>query len=60
MSYASVTVKLQSHDANGITERDFALARKIEDVVLWRPGREAGSALEGTPDDPRYKYLIHD
>ena len=57
VSYASVTVKLQTHDAQGITDRDFALARKIEDVVLWRPGREAGSALEGTPDDPRFKYL---
>lgn len=60
VSYAAVTVKLQSHDANGITERDFALARKIEDVVLWNPGSEAGSALVGTPDDPRFKYLVRD
>ena len=57
VSYASVTVKLQSHDAQGITERDFALAHKIEEVVLWRPGRETGAVLEGTPDDPRFKYL---
>lgn len=57
VSYAAVTVKLQSHDAKGITDRDFALARKIEEVVLWQPGREAGAVLEGTPDDPRFKYL---
>ena len=32
----------------GITDKDFAVARKIEDTVLWRP--EEGSALEGTPN----------
>ena len=60
VSYASVTVKLQNHDAKGITDKDFALARKIEDVVLWRPGREPGAVLEGTPNDPRFKYLDED
>jgi 4a-hydroxytetrahydrobiopterin dehydratase len=60
VSYAFVTVKLMNHSAKGVTEKDFALARKIEDVVLWRPGSEEGSALEGTPDDPRFKYLKYD
>lgn len=59
VSYASVTVRLQSHDARGITERDFELAARIEAVVHWRPGRSAG-ALEGTPDDPRYRYVLYD
>jgi 4a-hydroxytetrahydrobiopterin dehydratase len=60
VSYAFVTVKLMNHAAKGITEKDFALARKIEEVVMWQPGTEAGGALEGTPDDPRFKYLKYD
>ena len=42
VSYAFVIVKLQSHDAKGITDRDFELARKIEEVVHWQPGKAAG------------------
>jgi 4a-hydroxytetrahydrobiopterin dehydratase len=60
VSYAFVTVKLMNHAAKGVTDKDFELARKIEDVVLWQPGADAGSALEGTPDDPRFKYLKYD
>ena len=60
VSYAFVTVKLMNHAAKGVTEKDFALARKIEDVLMWQPGAEAGSTLEGTPDDPRFKYLKYD
>ena len=60
VSYAFVTVKLKNHAAKGITERDFALAQKIEEVLMWQPGKEAGAALEGTPDDPRFKYIKYD
>jgi len=60
VSYAFVTVKLMNHAAKGVTDKDFELARKIEEVVLWQPGADAGSALEGTPDDPRFKYLKYD
>jgi 4a-hydroxytetrahydrobiopterin dehydratase len=60
VSYAFVNVKLMNHAAKGITEKDFALAKKIEEVVMWQPGAEAGAALEGTPDDPRFKYLKYD
>lgn len=60
VSYAFVTVKLATHSAKGITEKDFALAKKIDEVVLWQPGREAEPVLEGTPDDPRFKYLKYD
>jgi 4a-hydroxytetrahydrobiopterin dehydratase len=58
VSYAFVTVKLMNHAAKGITDKDFELAKKIEEVVMWQPG--AASALEGTPDDPRFKYLKYD
>ena len=58
-SYAWVEVRLMNHAAKGITDKDFELAKKIEDVVLWRPG--ADSALEGTPnDDQRFAYIKYD
>ena len=44
----------------GITDKDFELPRKIEDVVSWRPGKEGG-ALERTPvGDPRFAYIKYD
>jgi 4a-hydroxytetrahydrobiopterin dehydratase len=60
VSYAFVIVKLVSHDVKGITEKDFALAKKIEEVVLWDAALESGGVLEGTPDDPRFKYVKKD
>jgi len=59
VSYAFVIVKLMNHAAKGITNKDFELADKIEQVIMWQPGLEQGS-LEGTPDDPRFKYLKYD
>ena len=59
-SYAWLEVKLMTHDAKGITDKDFELARKIEDVVGWRPGK-AGGALEGVPEtDQRFAYIKFD
>ena len=60
VSYAFVIVKLVNHAAKGVTDKDFELARKIEEVLTWRPGAQPGSALEGTPDDPRFKYIKYD
>ena len=57
VTWGRVTVKLSTHSAGGITDKDFDLARRIEDHVLWRPA--AGAALTGTPNkwvrsgDPR-------
>jgi 4a-hydroxytetrahydrobiopterin dehydratase len=48
VSWAKVGVKLKTHSENGITRRDIELARRIEELVLWRPAQ--GSALEGTPN----------
>jgi len=39
-SYAWVEVRLTNHAAKGITDKDFELAKKIEDVVHWQPGAE--------------------
>ena len=48
VTWGKVWVKLQTHSSGGITDKDFALARELEDHVLWRP--EPDSALEGTPN----------
>jgi 4a-hydroxytetrahydrobiopterin dehydratase len=60
ISYAFVIIKLVTHSAKGITEKDFALAKKIEQVVLWDAHEESNGALEGTPDDARFKYIKKD
>jgi 4a-hydroxytetrahydrobiopterin dehydratase len=60
VSYAFVTVKLMNHAAKGVTEKDFALARQIEAVLMWQPGREPDAVLEGTPDDPRFRHMKYD
>ncbi|WP_248322747.1 4a-hydroxytetrahydrobiopterin dehydratase [Caballeronia sp. Sq4a] len=60
VSYAFVIVKLKTHSAKGITDKDFALASKIEEVVQWRPSLEGGP-LTGTPtDDQRFRYIKYD
>jgi 4a-hydroxytetrahydrobiopterin dehydratase len=60
VSYAFVIVKLCTHDAKGITDKDFELASKIEQVIAWQPALEEG-ALSGTPnDDARFKYIKYD
>ena len=60
VSYAFVIVKLCTHSAKGITDKDFELAKKIEEVIQWQPGKE-GDALEGTPnEDVRFKYIKYD
>ena len=57
VTWGRVTVKLSTHSAGGITDKDFELARRIEEHALWRPVE--GAALTGTPNkfvrsgDPR-------
>ena len=48
VTWGKVWVKLKTHASGGITDKVIALAKKIEEVVLWRP--EKGGALEGTPN----------
>ncbi len=60
VSYAFVTVKLQNHAAKGITDKDFELAKKIDEVVMWQPALDDAGPLEGTPEDPRFKYIKYD
>ena len=54
VSYAKLWVKLMTHDAGGITDKDFELAKEIETLVLYRPA--AGTAL--APGNPK-KFVFH-
>ena len=44
LTYPRLKVMLTTHDAGGITDRDFELARRIEEVATWQP---SGGALTG-------------
>ncbi|MDQ7090532.1 MAG: 4a-hydroxytetrahydrobiopterin dehydratase [Methylococcales bacterium] len=57
VSYAFVIVKLVTHSAKGITEKDFKLAKKIDEVLMWDAASDSDGVFEGTPDDPRFNYI---
>ena len=46
VSWAKVGVRLSTHSAGGITDKDLVLAREIDRLALWRPG--GSDALRGT------------
>jgi 4a-hydroxytetrahydrobiopterin dehydratase len=55
-TFPRVEVRLQNHEVGGISDKDFELAKKIEDLVQWQPAK-SGGALTGPPADQRYiKY----
>jgi 4a-hydroxytetrahydrobiopterin dehydratase len=60
VSYAFVIVKLVTHSAKGVTDKDFTLAKKIEEVIQWDAAADSQGLFEGTPDDPRFKYIKYD
>ena len=54
VTWGKLWVKLKTHSAGGITDKDFAVARRIEDHVLWRPGPDG--PLEGPPKEKKFVY----
>lgn len=46
VSWSRIRVRLNTHTAGGVTDKDLELARELDRVVLWRPPE--GSALRGT------------
>ncbi len=52
VTWGKLGVKLKTHSAGGITDKDFELAKKIEEVVLWRP---AGGPL-GTGNPHKFVF----
>ena len=52
VTWGKLWVKLATHSAGGITDKDFTLARKIEDTILWRPD------ADGPLDGPMGKFVF--
>lgn len=50
LTYPRLVVRLTTHDAGGITEKDLALAEAIERTATWRP-----DAPLGGPDAPVFR-----
>ena len=48
VSWPRVTVRLQTHSAGGITDKDLELAARIEEAITSWP-RGKGPGLEGNP-----------
>jgi 4a-hydroxytetrahydrobiopterin dehydratase len=44
VGWSKVGVRLSTHSAGGITDKDLELAQKIDEVALWKPvpGRPTG------------------
>ena len=47
VTWGKLWVKLKTHSAGGITDKDFELAKAIEAAVLWRPA--GGTLGAGNP-----------
>jgi 4a-hydroxytetrahydrobiopterin dehydratase len=45
LTYPRLTVRLTTHDAGGVTAKDFELALHVEQLATWQPPE--GSALTG-------------
>ena len=64
VTWGKLWVKLATHSAGGITDKDFTLARKIEDTILWRPRATARStdrwASSCSPSSRRLQHLQRD
>ena len=59
VGYDQVVVKLSTHSARGITDKDFELAAKIESLIAWQPACDGG-ALTGPPDSPGHAYIRYE
>ena len=55
VSWGFVIVKLMTHSAKGITDKDFVLAREIEAIATWLP--EEGGPLEGFEKGMKKKWV---
>lgn len=42
VGWSKVGVRLHTHSAGGITDKDFAVARRFEQTAMWRPPEESG------------------
>ena len=57
VSYAELHVKLQTHSAGGITDKDFELAARIDEHLLWMPQPEDDTAFDGFETMMKKKWV---
>lgn len=57
ISWGKVEVSLWSHDAGGVTQRDLALAQRIEDLIAWRP---SAAPFEDSAASGENAYVLPD
>ena len=57
IQYDEVEILLNTHEADGVTDRDFALAEKIEGFIYWIPGENDDERLPGLPEEPEFTYI---
>jgi pterin-4a-carbinolamine dehydratase len=55
VSWGFVTVKLSTHSAGGITDKDFELAGQIEARLTWKPAE--ADALDGFEKGFKKKWV---
>ena len=51
IEFNTVTVNLWTHEISGISERDFEVAKKIDEIVSWDPSKIPDNALTGLPEN---------
>lgn len=56
ISWGKVGVRLRTHDADAITDKDFELAIMIEAYAAWKPATD--SVLDGAPTDGEWRYMV--
>jgi 4a-hydroxytetrahydrobiopterin dehydratase len=56
ISWGSVGVRLRTHDADAITDKDFELAMMIESYATWKP--QDDSTLDGAPVEGEWRYVL--
>ena len=59
LSFSTIKILLETHDEGGITNKDIAMAKKIDELLSWNPKEDDGP-LEGIPDTVEFHYLKKD
>ncbi len=57
LSYSRIKVSLTTHDEGGITTKDIALARKIDQLTVTLMSDDEKIIFEGNPDTLESRYL---
>ena len=53
IEFNTVIVNLWTHEINGVSERDFEVAMKIDQIISWDPSKTPDGALTGLPKNDR-------